>query len=216
MKYILFDLDGTISDSSEGIYKSFQYALEQLGKEVLTEEELRPFIGPPLANTFMDSLGLSAEEAEKGVAIFRERYGAKGKFENHMYDGVTELVYTLLQKGHLLGIATSKPEKYAREILEYFGLATYFPIIVGASMDDTFSGKQEIMELAIRQGKTRNPEVDEIYMIGDRFYDMEASKALGVTAIGVTYGFGTEEELLGSGANYICHTPQEVVSVIEK
>ncbi len=216
MKYILFDLDGTISDSSEGIYKCFQYALAELGKPVLTDAELRPFIGPPLSNTFEHSLGLTPEEARKGLSLFRERYGTKGKFENHMYKGVTELVYTLLQAGHLLGIATSKPEKYAREILEYFGLATYFPVIVGASMDDSFSNKKDIMELAIKQGKSRNPEIDHIYMIGDRSYDMHASKELGVTAIGVTYGFGTEKELLDSGADYICHTPQEVAPIIEK
>lgn len=216
MKFVLFDLDGTISDSREGIIKSFQYALKELGEKVLTENDLLKFIGPPLMDTMQNSLNLPYEVASKGKDLFRDRYGKVGKYENKLYDGINEVIYTLTQHKILLGIATSKPERYAKDILEHFGIIGFFPIIVGASMDDSFSKKIEIMKKAIEHGKLRNPEINEIYMVGDRCYDMESSKKLGVTAIGVAYGFGSVEELKESGADYICDKPQDILPIILK
>lgn len=212
MTYVLFDLDGTLSDSREGIINSYVAALTQTGHEVKDRNSLLKFIGPPIMETFRNDCKMDERTAEIANKCFQERYATLGKFENHLYPGIVEMLEDLNQKGCILGVATSKPEKFAKEILIHFGINRFFNTIVGASMDDTLSKKTDILHLALTH--LNISPMDTVYMVGDRSYDMNAAKTLNTKAIGVTYGFGSEEELENSGADFICHTPQEIVNVI--
>lgn len=218
MYLVLFDLDGTLSDSREGILKTFKYTLALKGLPPMEDKDLLPFIGPPLKNTFLGSFQMSEEEATETLAIFRERYGKVGKFENHLYDGIKELLEELKSRGCLLAVATSKPEIYSRDIIKYFDIDSYFDALVGASEDDTFSKKADIMREAIKQcekvAMEKGSIVDDIFMVGDRCYDMEGARELDVKAIGVTYGFGTVEELKKTGADFIVNSPGAILDVI--
>lgn len=213
MKYILFDLDGTLSDSSEGIINTFKYTINELNYPVPEDKVIYTFIGPPIVETFKNTFGMSEEETRRAVQIFRPYYGKNGMFQNELYQGIEEMLETLKQAGYMMGIATSKPEVYAVKILENFGIAHYFDVIVGASLDDKFSKKYDIMELAIKKAREIE-DIDEITMVGDRSYDMESSVKLGVEAIGVTYGFGSEEEVRSTGANVVCHKPSEITQYL--
>lgn len=212
MTYVLFDLDGTLSDSREGIINSFQYSLKNTGYQVEEGSTLLQFIGPPIMETFREFYEMDEETALKAHNFFQERYRTKGKFENTMYDGIPELLNRLVDKKYTLGVATSKPEIFANDILLHFGISHYFSTVVGASLDDNFSKKEDILALAIK--KLGATEADNIYMVGDRSYDMLAAKKHGANAIGVTYGFGSEDELKTMGAMHLCHTPEEVGAVI--
>lgn len=209
MKYVLFDLDGTLSDSSEGIINTFKHTLSEMNYEIPEYDVLYSFIGPPIAETFSKTLGMSDEEVKQAVSIFRPFYGKDAKFQNSLYEGVREMLKALHDAGFLIGLATSKQELYSDQILQHFGIREYFSIVVGASIDDKFSKKFDIMERAIELAKEQY-DIDEIWMVGDRSYDMESSVKLGVEAIGVTYGFGSEEEVVSTGADVVCHSPKEV------
>lgn len=213
MKYILFDLDGTLSDSSEGIINTFKHTLEEMNYEIPSYDELYTFIGPPIAETFEKTLGMSEDEVQQAIKIFRPFYGKDAKFQNELYTGVEEMLKALSEAGYLMGLATSKQELYADQILQHFGIREYFDIVVGASFDDKFSKKFDIMERAIELAKDKY-DIESISMVGDRSYDMESSVKLNVEAIGVTYGFGSEEEVVSTGADVVCHTPKEVQDYI--
>lgn len=210
---ILFDLDGTLSDSSEGIYKSIAYALEKKGIIVEDLKVLQPFIGPPLRDSFQHYYHMTVEEAQQSYKVFQERYGTLGKFENVLYPGIKEILAALVEAGYLLGVATSKPELYTKEILEYFQIIQYFSVIKGASMDGSLSRKVDILSLAVEECKLKNPNIKELFMIGDRSFDMEAARELGCIGIGVTYGFGSESELNATGAKLICHNAEELAKL---
>lgn len=210
---ILFDLDGTLSDSSEGIYKSIAYALEKKGIIVEDLKVLQPFIGPPLRDSFQQYYHMTVEEVQQSYKVFQERYGTLGKFENVLYPGIKELLAALVEAGYLLGVATSKPELYTKEILEYFQIIQYFSVIKGASMDGSLSRKVDILSLAVEECKLKNPNIKELFMIGDRSFDMEAARELGCIGIGVTYGFGSESELNATGAKLICHNAEELAKL---
>lgn len=209
MKYILFDLDGTLSDSSEGIINTFVHTLETMNYDVPSLDVLYTFIGPPISETFKHSIGMDEEDAKRAVEIFKPFYGKEAKFQNKLYSGVKEMLQALHEAGYLIGLATSKREIYADQILQYFGIRDYFEVVVGASLDDKFSKKYDIMEKAIRLAKDKY-NIKSISMVGDRSYDMDSSVKLGVEAIGVTYGFGSEEEVVSTGADVVCHSPKEV------
>lgn len=208
-QYYLFDLDGTLTDSGEGIMNSIRHALDKFGITEYDEAVLRKFIGPPLAECFQKYFGLSPEEARTGIDYYREYYTAGGMFENAVYDGVKELLEGLKAQGKTLLVATSKPELFAKQILEHFELAQYFDCIAGASMDETRVHKDEVIAYALQQ----YPDIErkQAVMIGDRLHDIMGGKANGMDTVGVLYGFGSRKELEEAGADLIVARPEEIL-----
>lgn len=208
-KAILFDLDGTLTDSGEGIINSVIPALEHYGIAIPSREELRVFVGPPLHDTFL-RFGVPADQLDNATEIYRSRYIPIGKFENAPYPGIPELLETLKAQGHKLFVATSKPEPMAVEILEHFDLARYFDRICGASMDTSRSSKEAVIAYLLEQ----NGSAENMVMVGDTKYDVIGAKAHGIPTIGVSWGYGEIEEMLEAGAAAIAHTPQELLEFL--
>ena len=192
-KYLLFDLDGTIADNSEGVYKSFEYALNQYGITVSSLDDLKPVIGPPLKNSFMELYSFSEEKAVEAVAKYRERYSVTGIFEGYIYPGIPELLKDLNARGYKIILATSKPEPFARRILEHFDLAKYFHFIAGAEIGGKISEKEDVLEYILNTLGIK--DVSQCLMIGDRKFDLIGASHFGMDAMGVLYGFGDIEEL---------------------
>ena len=167
---VLFDLDGTLTDSGPGIMNSVKYALEKVGEPTPDVDELRKFIGPPLKGQFMEHCGIDEEKAAEMVTLYREYFTVTGIFENSVYDGVEEMLKTLKQAGIKIAMATSKPEKFAKIIADHFGLAQYFDVIGGACMDETRTEKQDVIRYVLEQCEEK--ELDKIVMVGDRSYDV--------------------------------------------
>lgn len=211
-KYALFDLDGTLTDPGEGITKSVQYALAKFGICVENRQELYCFIGPPLHESFEVYYGFSHPDAMKAVDYYREYYAVKGIFENRVYDSIEKMLSDLQAVGVKLCLATSKPEFYAKQILEHFGLDGYFAAVAGSNMDGTRTKKAEVVERALML--LGNPDVSDCVMIGDREHDVLGGKAHGMDTVGVTFGYGSEDELCRVGATHIAHTPAEIVDVL--
>ena len=209
---VLFDLDGTITDSGSGIINSVKYAVKKAGRKIPPEDELRKFIGPPLQEQFMKCCGIEEKEAAEMVALYREYYQEEGIFDNRVYDGVMEMLKTLKEAGLKIVMATSKPEKFAKMIAEHFGFAKYFDLIGGACMDGARTKKQEVIQYVLEQCKENDRE--KMRMVGDRCYDMEGANREGIRAIGVLYGYGSKEELEEAGADGLAETPEEVVRMI--
>lgn len=207
-KSVLFDLDGTITDSAEGIIHAVLFAVKKLALKTPSEEQLYSFIGPPLVDSFEKLYGLNNQEAEKAVAYYREYYQEKGIFENYVYKGIPEVLASLKEKGCQLYLATSKPEIYAKQILNHFNLTHYFKGIYGASLDGKRSKKVDVIQYALKEANILN--LKETIMIGDRSHDILGAKENGLATIGVLYGFGDQRELEIAGASYIVSTPAEI------
>lgn len=207
-KYLLFDLDGTLTDSQEGITKSVEYALNYYGIQVEDRKELNVFIGPPLAESFMKYYGFSREKALEAVKKYREYFGVTGKFENTVYEGIPEVLEKLKQAGKILILATSKPEVYAKQIMEHFDLAKYFTNIHGSELDGSRVHKDEVIRFALKANGIT--DLEEAVMIGDREHDMIGAKKCGLEAIGVLFGFGSRRELEENGAAAIAETAEEL------
>lgn len=198
-KAILFDLDGTLTESGEGITKSVQYALEKIGKPESDLEKLKVFVGPPLLDQFMKYADLDEETARKAVEYYRERYADTGIFENQVYPGVENMLNVLKNKGYRLAVASSKPEYFVKKVLDHFHLTDYFEVIVGSEMNGARTGKAEVIEETLRRLGLSGP-AGEAVMIGDREHDVLGAAACGMKCVGVTYGYGSEEELTTAGA----------------
>ena len=211
-KYLFFDLDGTLTDSEEGIIKSIEYALSKFGIIEENKALLRRFLGPPLVPAFMEFYGFSKEKAEEAVAHYRERFRSVGLFENRVYDGIPELLRSLHSKGFKLVMATSKPEEFAKRIAIHFDLAKYFTFIAGATFDERISTKQEVISYAIKSLQIE--DLDSILMIGDRHHDVEGAKAVGIDSLGVLYGYGSLDELKEAGATYIAESPSDIEQLV--
>lgn len=211
-EYIFFDLDGTLTDSQEGITKSVAYALRHFGIEVEDLTQLNVFIGPPLTDSFIKYYDFTEEKAREAVTIYREYYNATGKFENRVYDGIPQLLEDLQKAGKKLVVATSKPELFAKQILEHFELTKYFDGIYGADMDEKRSRKDEVIAYAMEMLEVADP--GRIVMIGDREHDVLGAKKWGIDTIGVLFGFGSREELEESGAAAVAETPADVADLI--
>lgn len=211
-KYILFDLDGTVTDPMIGITKSVQYALRKFNIEVENLNDLCKFIGPPLKDSFMNFYGFNEEDALKAITFFREYFSVNGLYENTVYENFEDMLIALKEQNKSLIIATSKPTVFAEKILEHFNLKKYFDFIAGSNLDNTRTKKADVISYALeQQGLT---ETSEIIMIGDREHDVIGAKALGIESIGVLHGYGSYEELSNSGANYIVKDVNELKSLL--
>lgn len=214
IKYVLFDLDGTLTDPSEGITNSVAYALLKYGIEVEDKSELYDFIGPPLINSFMKYYGFSKEEAKQAVVYYREYFSVKGIFENRLYDGVISLLDSLKKAEKRIVLATSKPEKFAVQILKHFDMFQYFDFIGGATMDEKRTEKDEVIRYVLNELDLR--EKSSVIMVGDRRYDIEGAHINGIKAIGVEYGFGSKEELEKADADFFaknCEDSRKILNL---
>ena len=207
-KLILFDMDGTLTNSGQGIVNSAQYALRKYGKEVEDLSELTCFIGPPLPKQFEIFCGFSEEESLRAVSYFREYYVEKGIYENSVYDGIRELLTTLRDAGFKLAVATSKPEKLALVVTEYFDLTKYFDFVGGSLMSGGRTVKAEVIAHVL--SKFEDIDKDEVVMIGDTHYDVIGAKEIGLHSIGVLYGYGKKEDIENAHPDYIAKTPAEI------
>ena len=208
-KAILFDLDGTLTDSGEGIINCASLALEHFGLSVPSREEMRVFVGPPLQETFL-RFGVPAEKTEEAICVYRSRYIPIGKFESTPYPGIRELLEGLKAEGHKLYVATSKPEAMSVEILEHFDLAKYFDQICGATLDTSRSSKEAVIAYLLEQ----NGRSDNMVMVGDTKFDVIGAKKHGIPTIGVAWGYGDIPELVQAGAAAIAHNTQELFALL--
>ena len=217
-RYILFDLDGTITDSSEGITKSVQHALKKLGIEENDQTMLRRFIAP-LDESFEKFYGFDKEKALKAVDYYRERYSDKGIYENVLFDGIADMLEGLKSDGYIIALATCKPEIYVPRILEYFNVDKYFDVAVGSELEggERRHKNQVIDEVFVRLAAAGLADTGSLsetksqsIMIGDRKDDILGAKASGIDSMGVRYGFAEEQELEIAGADYIVETVEDI------
>ena len=205
-KYLLFDLDGTITDSFDSVVNSFIHALSCFGVNVTDKSILRPVLGPPLKDSFMNLFGFDEEKAEKAVEKYRERYAIYNTVENRLYDGMDIVLHKLCKMGYKLVLATSKPEEYAVKILKHFNIYECFYDVCGASFDESRSEKEDVLKHLLKKNNIRN--MKDVVMIGDRKYDLGAAHTLGMDAIGVLYGYGDYAELSSYPNVYLADTPE--------
>lgn len=209
---ILFDLDGTLTDSSQGIINSIIYALEKFDINDYDMSLLKKFLGPPLHESFEKFMGFDKEKSLQAVKFYREYFSSKGLLENEVYAGVNNLLQNLKENGKTLVVATSKPQPFTDKIMEHFDLAKYFDFIAGSNMDTTRSKKAEVIEYALSECNIKDKS--KVVMIGDRAEDMIGAQSAGIDSIGVEYGYGTFDELKNAGATYIAKTVDELEDLV--
>ena len=210
-KNIFLDLDGTLTDSGEGIMNSVAYAMRKFGIEETDREKLRSFIGPPLYASFMREYGFDLEKSMLAVEYYREYFAPKGIYENRPYDGIPELLSALKKDGRRLYLATSKPEPYALEIVKHFGLYEYLDGLFGSTMTEERTKKEEVVAYALENTGIASTDV---VMIGDRNHDIIGAKANGVASIGVLFGYGDREELEVAGADVIAESVEDLKRIL--
>lgn len=236
-EYILFDLDGTLTDSKPGITRCVQYALHRMGIEEPDLNKLEPFIGPPLLDSFHEYYGFDEQQGRQAIVYYRERFSTVGIFENEVYPGIGQLLADLKASGKKLAVASSKPEMYVGQILEHFGLRAYFDVMVGSGLDGTRTRKEEVVEEALRcllPGKLFQKIMDrkrreaggqimeeyggenynEVVMVGDRRFDVEGAREYHIASVGVSYGYALPGELAAAGADVIVETVQELRDIL--
>lgn len=217
-KILLFDLDGTLVNTGEGITKCVRYALEKFGIEETEQRKLERFIGPPLADSFQREYGFSEEEAWKAVAFYRERYHDTGIWECGLYPGVKEILEILHKKGYRLGVASSKPQKFCEILMKHFGVTQYFEVIGGAVSDGKAGSKAAVLEDVLERLGVgdREEEKGEVVLIGDTRYDAQGAKEVGIDCIGITYGFEQDMDTMREAGAQVFDTLGEVVEYLEK
>ena len=209
--YILFDLDGTLTDSGPGIKNGFKYTFERFGMEIPSDDQLGKFVGPPLSESFGKIIGLNEEDTKKAISIYREYYFDKGVYENEVYPGIRELLEKLNAAGKKLIIATSKAEHGTNIVLDHFDLRKNFSF-VSSSTENGRVTKTDVIRYAIEQ--CHIDDLSSAVMIGDRKYDIESAKETGLDSIGVLYGYGDREEHMKAGATYIAETPEKIAEIL--
>ena len=211
---VLFDLDGTLTDPGEGIVNSVAYALNKYGIEVEDKKSLYKFIGPPLLVSFSTYYGFNEEKSREAIEFYREYYKVKGINECKLFDGIKELLKSLKKSGYKIALATSKPELFAHIVLQNYDIDKYFDFIGGATIDEkTRYTKEHVLEYVL--SNIEEKDRGKILMIGDRCFDINGAKAYGLDSVGVTFGYGTREELEESGATYIVDTPKEIENLLK-
>jgi phosphoglycolate phosphatase len=212
IRLALFDLDGTITDPFEGIFHSVNHALRALERPELTPEIGRRFIGPALMDSFQRWCGLDEKTAQRAIDIYREYYGPKGMYECYVYPGIPELMTRLREAGLRLAVTTSKAEPYARRLLEHYGIDRRLDGIIGAALYSTTNEKVELVRRTLRELGETDPA--RAVMVGDREFDVKGGRAAGVHTVGVSYGYGSLEELTRAGAEAIADSPAAVGDAI--
>lgn len=210
---ILFDLDGTLVNSQEGITKSIQHAMKELNKPVPSCQQLIPCIGPPLIDSFLDILGLEYDLAVQAVDLYRKRYDEAGKYELFAYDGIERMLETLNTSGYKLFVATSKPQPVAREIINHTGLTHYFDQVYGAQLDGRHKDKASLLKHLLEEEQL---EESQTLMIGDRKFDILGASANQMASLGVTYGFGSLDELQEHKATYLAASPSDIAKFLQR
>lgn len=213
IKYVLFDLDGTITEPAEGITNSARYALEQFGIKVKSNTELLAFIGPPLQDSFKDFYGFDDKKAKEAVLAYREHYKEIGMLQCTLYPNIELLLKTLKERNYTLAIATSKPEVFAIEILKHFKLDGYFDFIAGASLDMKRCKKEDVINHALKNLNITN--TNEVIMIGDRKHDVLGARIHNIDCIGVLYGYGSKEEFLDCKCKYIVNETLDILEILK-
>lgn len=211
--FVLFDLDGTVTDSSAGIVNSIQYALTKMGKEERDQDRLRSYVGPSLKDTFKNNYFPEGEEYKKAIAFYREYYAEKGIYENELYQGIGKVLDEIHNEGGKIALATAKPTYFAKIILRHFGIMEKFDTVVGSHLGGTRSTKNEIIFEVLDQ--LGFPDSEDIYMIGDREYDIHGGKHHGLKTIGVDYGYGPEGELASANPDYIVTSTTEILNSLK-
>lgn len=218
MRYelLLFDLDGTLTASGEGITKSVQYSLEKMGmgEKGRDLKKLEVFVGPPLLHSYMKYCGMTEPEAEQAVVYYRERYNVVGLFENEPYEGIERLLSKAKEKGYLLAVASSKPEELVNRILEHFNLNTYFDWIAGSDKNRLKMTKADVIELVLDKLKYSRKR-EKVLMIGDREQDVIGAQNAGIACLGVAYGYGSRVELEQAGADQVADTVKDLEHLLE-
>ena len=201
MKYdcYLFDFDGTVADTGEGIRKSVAYSLERLGRPALATEALNRFIGPPLLDSYMELCGMTGPEAEHAIEIYRERYVDIGLYESHLYPGIAPLLKALSEGGAHVALASAKPQFMLERLSKRFGIDGDIDIISGTGLSHHSADKRDLLLAALPLGA----DLARACMVGDRKYDIEAARALGMAAVGAGYGYAPEGELEAAGADVV-------------
>ncbi len=210
---VIFDLDGTLTDSGRGIKNSVRYMLNRYGFPMESEEQLNRYVGPPLLTSFQTYLGMDEKTAGEAIAVYREYFTTKGMFENAVYEGVIPLLDTLKAQGKRLFIATGKPTVYTLQILEHFHLSHYFDRVCGIGLEETDMGKAQLITQVI---KSENLIPTTCLMVGDREFDILGAKAVGISSVGVTYGYGTKDELQTAGADFLASSVAELQELLQK
>ena len=211
-KYILFDLDGTLTDPKVGITKSVQYALAKYNIQVESLDDLEKFIGPPLKESFMEFYSFDEEKAVQAIEYYREYFRDKGIFENEVYEGIPNLLRELKSRGFIVAVATSKPTVFAEIIVEHFNLKEYFDIVAGSNLDGTRTSKSEVISYVIDELGIDN--LEEVIMIGDRKHDVIGAQRNNIDSIGVLYGYGDIEEMESARPTYILDSVSELHKLI--
>ena len=210
--HILFDLDGTLTDSSPGIVRSIQHALVKMGLEEKDEDKLRSFVGPGLKYTFRRNYFYEEEDVEQAVKFYRSYFSTKGIFENELYEGAVDLLKSLHDDGIKIALATAKPTYFANIILKHFEIRDYFDVVVGSHLNGNRTDKREIIAEVMDQ--LGLPEVKQCLMVGDREYDIMGAKHHGIKTVGVNYGYGSPKELLDAGADHLIDSPSELLTIL--
>lgn len=214
MKVVIFDLDGTVIDSNKGVTNCVKYALESVGIHEMDMEKLKKFIGPPLTNSFMEYYGFSKKEAEDLVAKYRERYQTIGVLECELYEGVEQTLKSLKEKGYILSLGSSKPETYCNIILDHFKLTSYFDEVVGAQLHGARNEKADVLREVIQRLQIK--DLTKVTLVGDTKYDAIGAFEVNIPCLGVSYGFGSEEELLLNHVVRVVSSMKEVDEYFEK
>lgn len=212
IRIVIFDLDGTLTDPTEGIARSLSFALDMMGVDSVPVDDVGPFIGPPLQDTFSHLLGTEDEPTiDQAIGYYRQRYGTTGLFENRLYDGISQLLEHLVVRGLTLHVATSKPTVYAERILNHFRLREFFCGVTGSRPEGPNTEKGELIGCALRE---RNRDPSQALMVGDREYDILGARSQGVGSVGVLWGFGSRQELESAGPRFLIERPDELPGII--
>lgn len=209
---VIFDLDGTLSNSKEGITKSVSYALKKLGIIENNLDKLEHFIGPPLKDEMLKSYDITEEDAEKAVGYYRERYAPTGIYETKIYPGTENMLEQLKSAGKYIAMATSKPQIMAERVLEYLNISSYFDCVMGADLHGPRQSKQAVLEALFE--KLEMKDISKYIMVGDTCFDIDGAKAVGIDAIGVEFGFGDTDEMIKHGAAAIAYNMQELTEML--
>tara|TARA_Y100000739_G_C20554524_1_gene439921 strand:+ start:273 stop:917 length:645 start_codon:yes stop_codon:yes gene_type:complete len=210
--FVLFDLDGTLTDSSKGIVNSILYALDKMGVKEEDSGRLRSYVGPSLNETFRNNYFSNDKDCQQAIKLYREYYAKKGIFENTLYKDILQVLKTITDSGGVIALATAKPSYFAKIIINHFGINNYFNSIVGSHLRGTRTDKNDIIFEVLDQ--LGFPDSKDVYMVGDRKYDVLGGKSHGLKTIGVEYGYGTDGELLKASPDFIIQSPIQILECL--